>query len=70
MATTVGRDPFARGEYRRICVSNTHQKVTCKWCGSTPKRLYAYAWQNDDSPRSWESNKFFCNLNCYKACSS
>jgi len=32
-STTVERDPFARGEYRRFTIPNSDGRESCDWCG-------------------------------------
>lgn len=72
MATTVGRDPVARGEYKRWCYSNPDnsraEKRPCHWCGATPQRLYGYVWWYDDTPEPQQGcGHWFCNLTCFRA---
>ncbi len=65
MATTVGRDPFARGEYKRFSEA-THGRSNCGWCGTYPKVLYSYVWWADDRREPTDdSGKWFCNLECH-----
>lgn len=67
--TTIHRDPFARGEYKRFCTTNTVIPLhSCRWCGQTPKRLYSYVWWSDARDEPWDdSGKWFCNLQCFHA---
>ncbi len=61
----VGRDCFARGEYKRVSMG----AGTCQWCGQKRKRTYAYLWERDDTPLgNYESrgSKHFCNFVCFK----
>jgi hypothetical protein len=70
MATTVGRDPFARGEYKRFVQGNrswTYGEWGCDWCGCKPARLYSYVWWPDDKPEPMDDNGgWFCNLDCFQ----
>ncbi len=69
MTRTVGRDPFARGEYKRVCTSDpVTVQQGCRWCGAQPKRLYAYGWWNDGTraPRD-DKGRWFCNRGCCEA---
>ena len=72
MATThVARDPFARGEYRRESTAGDLGwlgKVTCAWCGQHRRTLYTYTWEPDDRPdRNQSSDRYFCNLGCFRS---
>jgi hypothetical protein len=68
MSTLIAHDPFARGGYRRFTVANTTHPQCCRWCGQAPARLYAYAWERDDSRRAVaEPSHVFCNRDCYHA---
>jgi hypothetical protein len=60
-------DPFARGGLRRFTVANTARRYTCDWCGQTPARLYAYAWEPYSGREAAEPSRSFCNLGCYHA---
>ncbi len=64
----VQRDPFARGEYERVCIPNRLQTLDCAWCGSKPPRLYTYQWQRDDRPEPASRQlKRFCNYRCFES---
>jgi hypothetical protein len=69
MSTTVNRDPFARGDYKRFILGNrslTYTPQACDWCGQTPPRLYSYVWWADDKPEPEEdSGYWFCNADCF-----
>ena len=70
MAHSVGRDPFARGEYERRCIAQFRFK--CAWCGQHRKRLYTYVWVPDDKAHhntdSAHCNaKPFCNFECFQS---
>jgi hypothetical protein len=69
----VGRDVFARGQYRRFHVHNVepvgfYQAIGCAWCGQHPRLLFSYVWYADDqrTPK-YPDDKFFCNLECFRA---
>jgi hypothetical protein len=67
MAISVGRDPFARGEYLR----RVHGAGECDWCGQHQKRLYTYVWEDDDkahrnTDHAHAQAKLFCNFECFK----
>jgi hypothetical protein len=66
MTTTVRRDPFARGEYRRESIGHGE----CTWCG-TEKRVFTYEWEADAScfrhPPFGRTPKGFCDLGCFDA---
>ncbi len=65
MATTVRRDCFARGEYKRFSKAGSD---TCLWCGTSPRLLYAYVWWRDAKAEPRDDNgKWFCNLQCFEA---
>jgi hypothetical protein len=77
MATTVRRDPFVRGEYKRFVQGNRswiygqcdrlHLNWGCDWCGQKPARLYSYVWWADDKPEPMDdSGRWFCNLSCFE----
>lgn len=67
MSCTVGRNPFARGEYRRFTLSNIGTFHKCASCGRVPFRLYSYLWCADDAPKPSDGKgKLFCNLKCHK----
>jgi hypothetical protein len=66
MPMSVGRDPFARGEYRRECQG----PGTCAWCGDKRRRVFTYVWINDDSHRpsifaEYQRRHAFCNFACF-----
>ena len=64
----VQRDPFARGQYERTCISNMKDRLSCCWCGQTPRRLYSYRWESDGQ-RTYYSivrDKHYCNFQCFK----
>lgn len=65
MAISVRRDPFARGEYHRICVG----AGTCDWCGQERKRLFTYAWTSDSAMVYQHTRRgdghAFCNVQCF-----
>lgn len=67
--THVGRDPFARGDYRRESFAGDDRKA-CGWCGQKKKTMFHYEWKKD-SPFShptgpnWASEQF-CNLDCFR----
>lgn len=69
MATTVARDSFARGEYKRFCgpdrtLLTDHR---CDWCGQIRKRLFSYVWWSDDKREPMDDNgTWFCNLDCHR----
>lgn len=72
--TSVARDPFARGEYRRQSEATSETHATCAWCGQQPRTLYRYAWADDSHASrhplghyrlSWSAP--FCNLDCHRA---
>jgi hypothetical protein len=67
MPTSVGRDPFARGEYER----HSHGPGECCNCGSRVKCVYSYVWVGDDNTRSTDDAhrraKLFCDFNCFKS---
>ena len=66
MSLSVQRDPFARGEYRRECFTNTTGHTSCKWCGQKPKRLYSYTWVYASfREQAWRSEALFCTFQCY-----
>lgn len=68
-ALTVRRDPFARQELKRQCVTN-HQgpesisRVLCSWCGQSPKRLYRYGVESDGGTFYGWQKGHFCNIGC------
>jgi len=67
-STTVERDPFARGEYRRFTIPNRDGRESCDWCGQSPRRLYSYVWENDGSREAIAPDKHrFCNAGCRRA---
>ena len=65
MALAVRRDPFARGEYERVC----HGPGECAWYGQTRLRVFTYIWVRDDDnvPRTWKHRaaKLFCTFSCF-----
>jgi hypothetical protein len=65
MALTMRRDPFARGEYKRVC----HGPGECALCGQTRPRVFTYVWVRDDRTRSTTPDhrraKLFCALACF-----
>lgn len=69
MATTyVGRDPCARGEYRRESHTGKAAGQCCDWCGQQPKTLYSYTWEPDGygtPERKRTTSLFFCNRQCH-----
>ena len=71
MATSVKRDPFARGEFRRECKGNADGHAECAWCGGKPRRLYRYTWIPDGVRYALgygaRKTKWFCNFSCYRA---
>ncbi len=65
MTTTVGRDPEARGEYKRF-FKTTRNLNNCDWCGTYRKVLYSYVWWADDKREPvLNSGHWFCNLECH-----
>ena len=48
MAHTMRRDPFARGEYERVC----HGRGECAWCGQKRPRVFSYLWLSDGRTQS------------------
>lgn len=62
--TTVGRNPFARGEYERHSMSGVG--FACYWCGQTRRTLYTYTWVSDGGSRGTPRGHF-CNLDCFRA---
>lgn len=69
MAITVGRDPFARGEYKRFTINNVQALQSCGACGRRPRTLYNYVWWPDGlrtEPRSHDG-RGFCNFDCYRS---
>lgn len=60
---SVGRDPFARGEYDRQSAGSG----TCHNCGQKRRVVFTYVWTNDDSNRRPNHNgqKAFCNIGCH-----
>lgn len=71
MAFYVARDPFARGSYKRMSVTNTGRTAhvrDCASCGQKPRVLYVYEWESDERrrPLNAKMGKVFCNLNCFK----
>jgi len=68
MSTTIARDPFARGAYRRWTHANTARRHRCRWCGAAPRRLVSYAWEPDDGwGEASDSDWWFCNKQCRDA---
>jgi hypothetical protein len=67
MALTMRRDPFARGEYERVC----HGQGECAWCGQTRPRVYSYVWVRDDRTQSTAPEhrgaKTFCTFDCFRS---
>jgi hypothetical protein len=65
MALTMRRDPFARGEYERVC----HGQGQCAWCGQSRPRVYTYVWVRGDRMQSTTAEnrraKLFCTFNCF-----
>jgi len=67
MSMTVGRDPFARGEYKRFTWSNIGHFVKCAWCGRVPRRLHAYVWWRDSAKEpQGHLGIWFCNFDCFE----
>jgi hypothetical protein len=66
---SVGRDPFARGEYLRQSEAQAETRAECHWCGNAPRTLYRYAWVEDGATRHrrlvWSAP--YCNRNCHYA---
>ena len=63
-AVYVGRDPFARGSFRRV----SRGAGTCDWCGQRRRRVYSYTWHPDGTYLRYGENKeAFCNMDCMKA---
>jgi hypothetical protein len=60
MAHTMRRDPFARGEYERVC----HAPGQCGRCGQTRPRVYSYVWIRDDRTQSTSPNHRSANIFC------
>jgi predicted lipoprotein with Yx(FWY)xxD motif len=67
MALAMRRDPFARGEYERVC----HGQGECAWCGQKRPRVYTYVWVRDDriGPRTADHRRArtFCAFDCFSA---
>jgi hypothetical protein len=67
MAHTMRRDPFARGEYKRLCQGPRE----CAWCGQTYPRVFTYVWVSDDRTQSTTPElsraKTFCAFDCFTA---
>ena len=65
MAHTMRRDPFARGEYARLC----HGPGECAWCGQKRPRVYSYVWVRDDRTQATTADhrraKTFCTFDCF-----
>ena len=61
------RDPFARGEYERVC----HGPGQCAWCGQTRPRFFTLVWVRDDPPQPTKDEhrgtKNFCAFYCFTA---
>jgi hypothetical protein len=47
MTHTMRHDPFARGEYERVC----HGPGQCAWCGQTRPPVFTFVWVRDDRPQ-------------------
>jgi hypothetical protein len=67
MAHDVGRDPFARGAFRREC----QPAGKCAWCGQHRRRLYSYVWISGDcqSPPIFVrhlAKRHFCSFRCFE----
>jgi hypothetical protein len=62
---TIMRDPFARAELVRKCISST---CSCDFCGNVSAwdRMYIYGTHHDAGRLSWD-NHVFCNVGCYRA---
>ena len=68
MSTTVHRDPFARGAYRRFTLSNTDRAHQCLWCGQKPRRLSSYVWERDDGQTiDHDNGEWFCTFDCFRS---
>jgi len=67
MSTTIARDPFARGAYRRWTHANTDRGGRCHWCGEEPRRLFSYAWEPDGREEASDYDWAFCNKQCRDA---
>ena len=67
MAHTMRRDPFARGEYERVC----HGPGRCAWCGRTRPRVFTYVWVRGDRTHSTKPDhrraKTLCAIDCFTA---
>jgi hypothetical protein len=67
MTHTMHRDPFARGQYERVC----HEPGPCAWCGQTRPRVFTYVWVTDDQAPSTTADhrraKRFCAFDCFTA---
>jgi len=64
MATTVARDPFARGAYERQSAG----RGTCRWCGQERRVVFTYTWRSDDgSCASFLNERTYCNLECFRS---
>ncbi len=65
MAHLMRCDPFARGEYERVC----HGPGECDWCGQKRPRIYSYVWVKDDRPQSTTADHRratrFCAFDCF-----
>ena len=67
-STTVERDPFARGEYRRFTIPNGDGLESCDWCGQSPRRLYSYVWEDDGGRAAVAPDEHrFCNVGCRRS---
>jgi len=65
--TSVGRDPFARGEYIRE--SHTDH-LDCSWCGQRRRVTYTYTWESDGGRNvtfTLQDRTRFCNLECFRS---
>ena len=64
---SVGRDPFARGEYE---VMGGHPPGECSWCGSQKERLKTFIWVGDAQRSSTDKDhsraKKFCSFGCFQ----
>jgi hypothetical protein len=67
MAHTMRHDPFARGEYERVC----HAPGQCGRCGQTRPRFFTLVWVRDDRPQPTKDEhrgtKNFCAFYCFTA---
>ena len=64
---SVGRDPFARGEYEVM----GHGPGECAWCGQERPRIHTYVRVPDDRTQSTNLEhrraKTFCTFDCFQS---